>query len=50
MKRLIVGALVVCVIIVLIAAAVIRHVNNKQDHSGATITDTRTTQRKTGFA
>ena len=31
MKRLIVGALVVCVTIVLIAAAVIRHVNNKQD-------------------
>ena len=31
MKRLIVGALVVCITIVLVAAAVIRHVNNKQD-------------------
>jgi len=31
MKHFIVGAVVVCVTIVLVAAAVIRHVNNKQD-------------------
>ncbi len=31
MKRWIVGVLVVCVTIGLVAAAVIRHVNNKQD-------------------
>jgi hypothetical protein len=31
MKRLIAGALIVCVTIVLVAVAIIRHVNHKQD-------------------
>jgi hypothetical protein len=31
MKRLIAGAIIVCVIIGLVAVAIIRHVNNKQD-------------------
>jgi hypothetical protein len=31
MKKLIAGALVVCVTVVLVAVAIIRHVNHKQD-------------------
>jgi hypothetical protein len=31
MKRLIAGALIACVAILLVAVAIIRHVNNKQD-------------------
>jgi hypothetical protein len=31
MKKLIAGALIVCASIVLVAVAIIRHVNNKQD-------------------
>jgi len=31
MKKLIAAALIVCVAIVLVAVAIIRHVNNKQD-------------------
>jgi hypothetical protein len=31
MKKLIAGALVVCVTVVLVAVAIIRHVNRKQD-------------------